>query len=300
MNEFYCDYSEYMKRIFPDFKVQKLSVNAGFSCPNRDGTIGTGGCIYCNNTSFTPGYCFGTESVRQQLVEGKKFFSYKYPDMNYLAYLQSFTNTHGRSVEELSDLYEEALSVSGVVGLIVGTRPDTLPPDVIELLGKIGRKVPVFVEIGAETSHDRTLRLINRGHTWGAVEKAVRECSAVGLRVGMHFICGLPQEGSEEVLQTVERAVSLPVESLKFHQLQVIAGTPLCEMWQRGEISLDLFDTEAYLELCCKIIERVPRSICIERFLASSPSDMVVAPKWGIKNYIFTHRLLNRLRKNCL
>ena len=298
MNPFYKDYAEYIAEIFPDFKVQKLSVDAGFSCPNRDGTIGRGGCIYCNNTSFTPAYCDGSDSVTRQLEEGKRFFSRKYPDMKYLAYFQSYTNTYGRDISRLRALYEEALAVEGVAGLIVGTRPDTLPDDVLEMLSGIAANVPVFVEIGAESSHDDTLRIINRGHTWECVEKSVRRCADAGLHVGLHLICGLPGESEADMLLTVDRAVALPVETLKFHQLQVIRDTILSRLLEEKApgISPTLFTPEEYLGLCVRIISRVPRHIAIERFLASAPPAMVIAPRWGLKNYQFVNALLRRLQ----
>lgn len=283
-----------MREKFPGRKVQKISVNAGCSCPNRDGTIATGGCIYCDNSSFTPAYCFHSGSVASQLEEGKKFFSRKYPEMQYLAYFQSFSNTFGRPLSELEALYCEAMSVEDVVGIIIGTRPDTLPEEVVGLLGRLNREVPVIVEIGAETSFDDTLRLINRGHTWAQVEDAVRRLNAAGVAVGLHLIAGLPGETDEMVLQTVGKAVALPIESLKLHHLQVLAGTRLASMWQKGEIEVKPYDVEQYIALCRKIIEMVPKHIAIERFLASSPPEKVLAPKWGLKNYQF----VNMLNKN--
>ncbi|MDE5807628.1 MAG: TIGR01212 family radical SAM protein [Muribaculaceae bacterium] len=306
MNPYYKDYNEYLNEIFPDIKVQKLSVNAGFSCPNRDGTIGRGGCIYCDNTTFTPSYCFGAVSVRDQIAAGKKFFSRKYPAMKYLAYFQSFTNTFSKShgggegVEEISrleKLYREALDEEDVVGLVIGSRPDCFPSGVVELLERLNREYPVFVELGAETSHDATLKLINRGHTWEQTCNAARRLSQTGIHVGLHLISGLPGETEEMILSTVREAGHLPVDSLKLHHLQVIESTPLHRLMNAGEIEVKPFSLEEYLDLCVKIINIVPRNITIERFLASSPPDKVVAPKWGIKNYEFTNLLLNRLKR---
>lgn len=297
MNPFYTDYGEYLKRYFPDFKVQKISVNAGFSCPNRDGTIGRGGCIYCDNTSFTPSYCFTTHDVASQLEAGKSFFGKKYPEMKYLAYFQSYTNTSGGDVSRLETLYREALGVDDVVGLIIGTRPDCVPENVVDLISGINQLSPVFVELGAESSHDSTLGLINRGHSWEQTADAAVRLSSRGLHVGLHLIFGLPGETEEMMLQTVERAVSLPVESLKFHHLQVLAGTELESGWRNGKFNIHPFSAEEYIDLCVKIIKLVPRTIAIERFLASSPPSKVVAPKWGLKNYEFTHKLLRELER---
>lgn len=278
---------------FPGMKVQKISVNAGFSCPNRDGTVSTGGCIYCDNTSFTPSYCFGERSITSQLEAGKKFFSHKYPNMQYLAYFQSFSNTFGKSVDELEAMYREAMNVEGIVGLIIGTRPDTLPQDIVEMLGRLNNEKPVIVEIGAETSHDDTLRLINRGHTWQQVEDAVSRLHASRISTGLHLIAGLPGETEEMILQTVERSVKLPVESLKLHHLQILEDTKLAKMWSSGEIEVKPYNVEDYIALCIKIIKLVPSNIAIERFLASSPPQKVLAPKWGLKNYEFVNRLKN-------
>ncbi|MDE7440691.1 MAG: TIGR01212 family radical SAM protein [Muribaculaceae bacterium] len=300
MNPFYKDYSEYLAEIFPGIKVQKISVNAGFSCPNRDGTIGRGGCIYCDNTTFTPSYCFGEESVKLQIEAGKRFFARKYPDMKYLAYFQSYTNTfsrNGSGVDALEALYREALGEEDVIGLVIGSRPDCFPDDVVEMLGRLNREYPVFVELGAESSHDATLRLINRGHTWQQTCDAVKRLSKEGIRTGLHLICGLPGETEEMMLSTIGRACELPIDSLKLHHLQVISATPLHRAMERDEIKVKPFAKEEYLELCVKIIGRIPRTIAIERFLASSPPEKVIAPKWGIKNYEFTNLLLNRLKR---
>ncbi|MDE5975012.1 MAG: TIGR01212 family radical SAM protein, partial [Muribaculaceae bacterium] len=284
-------YSDYLNSIFPGIKVQKISLNAGFSCPNRDGTIGTGGCLYCRNDSFSPAYCMEMESVAVQIEKGKQFFARKYPDMKFLAYFQSYTNTYARRPDQLRKLYEEALGCDGVVGLVVGTRPDTLPDDVIEILGEINKSHPVFLEIGAETSSDSTLRIINRHHTWADVCDAVNRAARHGLRCGLHLIAGLPGEDREQVLRNVDLACGLPIDTLKIHQLQVLSGTPLHQMWREGKIEVNPYTLDDYLSLCSEIAKRVPDTIVIERFLAQAPPDMVVAPKWGLKNYQFMNLL---------
>lgn len=297
MNPYYTDSAEYLGRYFGACKVQKLSVNAGFSCPNRDGTIGHGGCSYCDNSTFTPAYCSAQHSVGRQLEEGKIFFRRKYPAMRYLAYFQSYTNTYGHNTDTLRRLYEEALEVKDVVGLVVGTRPDTLQPQVVEVLAAINRQYPVFVEIGAETSCDTTLHLVNRGHTWSDTCSAVRRAADAGLHVGLHLIMGLPGETPERSLQSVADACELPVESLKLHQLQIIRGTHLHRQYLNGETKIHCYSLEEYLELCVHAVRIVPRNIAIERFVAQAPPDKVVSPKWGIKNYQFTQRLHKLLDK---
>lgn len=287
-------YSDYLNKIFPGVKVQKISVNAGFSCPNRDGTIGFGGCDYCRNDSFSPSYCQAPESVTEQLQKGKAFFSRKYPEMKYLAYFQSYTNTYGKDTGSLRRLYEEATRCEDVVGIVIGTRPDTLPDQVLDMIAEINRSTPVFIEIGAETSDNRTLSLINRHHTWEDVVCATTRAASRGLHCGLHLIAGLPGEDSGKILENVKKACSLPIETLKLHQLQVLKGTALLAKWESGEIELKPFGLDEYLALCAQIADIVPSHIVIERFLAQSPPEMVVAPRWGLKNYQFTN-LLERL-----
>ena len=298
-------YGEYLAEKFPGGKVQKISVNAGFSCPNRDGTIGRGGCIYCNNTAFTPAYAFGSEDVRRQLERGKEFFGRKYPDMRYLAYFQSFTNTFGGSAEELGALYRSAAEVDRVAGLIIGTRPDCMPDEVADILEEINRELPVIVEFGAESFCDRTLGVINRGHTSAQTEEAVRRLAKRGISVGLHLIFGLPGESRRDMLESVERAVSLPIDTIKFHHMQVIEGTPLADRYKAGELrvhptppendaepcDITLWDVESYLSFCHEVIAAVPTDIAIERFTASAPAPLLLAPRWGLKNYQFMNLL---------
>lgn len=290
-------YSEYLQSFFTGVKVQKISVNAGFSCPNRDGSLGYGGCSYCRVDSFSPGYCMESGSVARQIEEGKKFFARKYPDMKFLAYFQSYTNTHGKNLTQLESLYREALGCADVVGLVVGTRPDTLPDNVLDLFASLARELPVFLEIGAETSNDETLRRINRHHTWADVEDAVTRAASRGLHCGLHLIAGLPGEDRLQILENVRKACSLPIETLKLHQLQILEDTPLCREWREGKADVVPFELNDYLALCAEIVRIVPDDIVIERFLSQSPPEMVVAPKWGLKNYQFAN-LLDNLLKN--
>ncbi len=290
-------YSDYLNEIFPGVKVQKISVNAGFSCPNRDGTIGHGGCSYCRNDSFAPTYCMTMASVKQQIEEGKRFFARKYPHMKYLAYFQSYTNTYGKDPDSLRRLYEEAAGCQDVVGIVIGTRPDTLPDTVLELLYELNKILPIFLEIGAETSDNATLERINRHHTWEDVESGAIRAASKGLHCGLHLIAGLPGEDHRQILQSVEKACKLPIETLKIHQLQILRDTPLFNQWKEGEISVEPFRLDEYVQLCNEIIRIVPDNIVIERFLSQSPPEIVAAPKWGIKNYQFMHMLHNLHRK---
>lgn len=285
----YTDYSDYLSQFFIG-KVQKITVNARFSCPNRDGTKGRGGCVYCNVASFSPSLTAAEASVTEQLEAGRRYFARKYPEMTYLAYFQSYTNTYA-DADRLVALYREALAAPGVVGLIIGTRPDMMPPQLLDRLGEMARDHYIMVEYGAESSHDSTLAAVNRCHSWGDVVDAVERTAAKGIHVGLHLIMGLPGESGEMMMETVDRCCALPVDVLKIHQLQVLRGTPLAA---RAE-EVETFALEDYLELCVDIVRRVPRSIAIERFTSSAPSELLIAPRWGLKNHEFVNLLKKRL-----
>lgn len=291
-------YGDYLSKIFPDFKVQKISINAGFTCPNRDGTIGKGGCIYCRNDSFSPGYCNSNDSVTKQLKKGKEFFSRKYPEMKFLAYFQSYTGTYGFNIENLSRLYTEALQDPHVVGLVIATRPDCINDETIGLLSEINSQYHVFMEIGAETSFDSTLRLINRNHKWEDVESSIIKLSDNGLRCGIHLIAGLPGESDEMIIETVRKSCRLPIQTLKLHQLQILYGTPLYQLWKDEKIKIREYSVDEYLKLCARIVELVPEDIIIERFLSQSPPELVASPKWGLKNYQFVCKLATLLKNH--
>ncbi len=295
MNPFFTDYSEYLSRRFGNGKIQKLCVSIAATCPNRDGTIGCGGCIYCSNSAFSPAYCNAKKSVAEQIEAGKTFFARKYPSMRYLAYFQTFTSTHNTDAERIRNAVEEAASISGIAGIVLSTRPDCLPDSIISVLADA--KVPVIVELGAETSHDTTLRLINRGHTFADTCSATHRLKDAGLDVGLHLIMGLPYETEQMMLETVDKTCALNIDILKFHHLQILRGTPLHKYYAANEIEVHPFDPQTYADLCVKIIGRVPTSIAIERFVAQSPPDMVVAPKWNIKNHEFADLLLKKLKR---
>lgn len=299
MRALYKTYSDFLAEKFPlEGKIQKIGVSVGFSCPNRDGTIGRGGCAYCNNASFSPDYINQTD-IKSQVEKGIAFFSRKYPSMKYLAYFQSYTNTHGPSLPVLLDIYRQAANIPGVLGLIIGTRPDCVANELLDELAEINRtRHPVFLEFGAESSHNSTLDAVNRCHTWETTVDAVRRASARGISVGLHFIMGLPGESEEMMLQSVSKAVQLPIETLKFHQLQIIRGTRFAEEYSRNPGKFNLFSPEEYASLCLKIIELVsPHNIAIERFVSQAPDNLLIAPRWGLKNYQFTNILNQKGQK---
>ncbi|MGM9842472.1 MAG: TIGR01212 family radical SAM protein [Candidatus Limisoma sp.] len=287
----YSDFATFLKRHFSE-KVQKISINAGFTCPNRDGTKGVGGCTYCNNQTFSPGYCRPQKSVAEQLEEGKRFFAHKYPHMRYIAYFQAYTNTYA-TLRQLESLYAEALAVDGVVGLIIGTRPDCVDDELLDYLKDLARERFVMVEYGAETSHNRTLAVVNRGHTWAQTVDAVSRTAERGIPCGLHLILGLPGESRSDILTTVEHASALPVDTLKMHQLQIVRGTKLAKQVACGEIDYHEMTVDEYIDLCCEVVEHCREGVCIERFVSQSPAELLLSPRWGLKNYEFTN-LLNR------
>jgi len=303
----FTDYADFLARIFPGLKVQKLSIDAGHSCPNRDGTLGHGGCLYCNNSAFSPAYCHEAGSIASQIEAGKHFFARKYPHMQFLAYFQAYTPTHA-PLPELIKAYEEAMSCPGICGLVIGTRPDCMPGTLLSYLADVNAsRKPVIIEYGVETMHDATLKLINRRHSAGCSKQAILRTINAGLPVGAHLIMGLPGETRDQMLDTIREVCSLGTNILKLHQLQIVKGTPLHRIWlarQTGEPlpapypefpEITTFDIETYIDLCAEIVGIIPRSTAIERFTAQCPPHLLAAPRWGLKNYQFTHRLLSRI-----
>ena len=287
------EYSVFLKDIY-GCRVQKLNVNAGFTCPNRDGTLAHGGCIYCNNASFTPAFGNASVSITRQIEDGKKFYAKKYSDMHYLAYFQSFTGTYA-PIPALKTLYSEALAVPDVVGLVVSTRPDCLNDDVLNLLSDINLTHPVIVEIGIESSHDRTLQLINRCHTWQCAHDAIERVVERGITAGAHLILGLPWETRNDMLITAKRIAELPLSTVKFHQLQVIKGTKLAQLWEKGQVDLIQWNASQYASFCKEIIELLPPHMVIERMVSTAPSQLLLHPKWGLKPQQFKEIFQNIL-----
>lgn len=278
------------------FKVQKISLNAGFTCPNRDGTVGVGGCTYCNNQTFNPAYCQTDKSVTQQLEEGKRFFSKKYPEMKYLAYFQAYTNTYG-SIDDLRSKYEEALSVKDVVGLVIGTRPDCMPDGLLDYLEDVNKRAFLIVEYGIESVFDKTLKRINRGHLHSATVDALYRTASKGILTGGHVILGLPGESREDVLKEAEIISSLPLTTLKLHQLQLIKGTRMAEEYTTDPSDFHLFTADEYIDLVIDFVERLRPSIVLERFVSQSPASLLAIPGWGLKNYEFVDKVCKRMEE---
>lgn len=285
----YNEFTFFLKKYFP-YKVQKISLNAGFTCPNRDGTKGLGGCTYCNNQTFNPEYCKTEKSVTRQLEEGKQFFAHKYPDMKYLAYFQAYTNTYAE-LEGLKGKYEEALSVDGVVGLVIGTRPDCMPDPLLRYLEELNKHTFLLVEYGIETTRDVTLKRINRGHTYADTVETVNRTAACGILTGGHVILGLPGETHDEIIAQAAELSRLPLTTLKMHQLQLIRGTKMAREFECRPEDFHLFSVDEYIDLVIDYVEHLRPDLILERFVSQSPKELLIAPDWGLKNYEFTARV---------
>ena len=294
MAAYYNDFGTWIRKRFPDFRVQKISIDAGFSCPNRDGRISSGGCTYCDNRTFNPSYCDRKKSIAEQLEEGKRFFARKYPDMKFLAYFQAYTNTYAK-VEELRAMYEEALAVDDVVGVVIGTRPDCVSDELLDYLEKLSHRTFVLVEYGIESTNDETLRRINRGHDFACSRDAVERTHRRGILTGGHIIIGLPGEDAEESLRQAPVISSLPLDILKIHQMQIIKGTRLAQEY--AEHPFHVYTVEEYIDVIVRYIQLLRKDLVLERFVSQSPKSLLVAPKWGLKNYEFTNLLNNRLKQ---
>lgn len=291
----YKEFPELLSELFP-YKVQKISVNAGFTCPNRDGSKGYGGCTYCNNQSFSPGYGKPKKTITEQMGDGIQFFSHKYPEMKYLAYFQSYTNTYD-PVEDLISKYEEALAYPNVVGLIVGTRPDCMPDKLLDYFEELSKKTFVLIEYGVESTLNTTLDNINRLHSWEESIEAIIKTANRGLRVGAHMILGLPGETHEDYLNHARKLSQLPITTIKLHQLQIIRGTVMAKQYKDNPKMFHIFESDEYVDLCIDFAEVLNPNIYIERFASQSPKQLLIAPDWGLKNYELVYKIVKRFEE---
>ena len=279
----YNDYSSFIKLHFGE-RVQKISLDIGFSCPNRDGSKGFGGCTYCNNDTFNPDYCEPEKSIQQQLEQGIEFFARKGKNNKYLAYFQAYTNTYS-DFESLKKMYDEALSVPKVVGLVIGTRPDCISDEVIDYLSFLSKKYFISLEFGVESTNEKTLLAVNRCHTFEDTKNIFEKCKNKGFHLGAHIILGLPGETKEELLNHASEISKLPIDTLKIHQLQIVKNSIMAVQYKRNPENFNLFTVEKYIEFIAEFITLVRPSIIIERFISETPSDLLIAPKWGLKNF---------------
>lgn len=289
----YNDFSTYFKSKF-EGRVQKVSVDAGFTCPNRDGSKALNGCSYCNNKTFNPDYCGLEKSITEQLNQGVSFFASKYNSIRFLAYFQAYSNTYAE-VEVLKERYGEALKHPAVIGLVLGTRPDCVTPEVLDYLQELSQQCYVMVEFGVESVKDETLQRINRGHDFAAAQWAITETARRGIHNCAHLILGLPGESREDFLNQAREMSRLPVENLKLHQLQIHKGTRMAKEFAQRPNDFQLFEVDEYIELVIDYLELLRPSIVLERFVSQAPKDLLIAPLWGLKNFEFVAKMEKRL-----
>ena len=286
-------YAAYFRRVF-GHRMQKVTINAGFSCPNRDGKISTGGCTFCDNAAFTPSYCDSTKSITQQIDEGIEFHRKRYRTaQQYLAYFQSFSNTYA-PLERLRECYDEALAHPDIAGIVVGTRPDCVDEQKLDYFAELSRKKYVTIEYGVESCYDETLRRINRGHDFATAERAIRMTAERGIHCGAHFILGLPGESDEMLIEQVERINALPLTTIKFHQLQLFRGTALAREWDEHPELFRFWTIEEYLDLFVEILRRLRPDIVVERFAGEAPPRYHHTEGWGL---VRNEQLLTMLDK---
>ena len=277
----YNSYAAYFRRLFGS-RVQKVAVNAGFTCPNRDGSISTGGCTFCNNSAFTPSYCQPTKSVTEQIAEGIEFHRRRYRTATrYLAYFQSFSNTYA-PLEQLCALYDEALANPLVAGIVVGTRPDCVDEQKLDYFASLAQSHYVTLEYGIESCNDAVLASVNRGHDFATAERAVRMTAERGIHCGAHFILGLPGQSDEELIAQTDIINTLPLTTVKFHQLQVFRGTTMAEQYDRAPEQFRFWTVEQYIELFSEILSRLRPDIVVERFASEAPPRYHYGRNWGL------------------
>jgi radical SAM protein (TIGR01212 family) len=286
-------YSNYFRSLY-GARVQKVSIDAGFTCPNRDGSKGFGGCTYCNNDAFNPSYCQSVKPVSEQIREGIEFHKWRYNEaVSYLAYFQAYSNTYA-PLSKLMSLYEEALSYPRVVGLIIGTRPDCIDDEKLEYLRELSGRCYVAIEYGIESCYNKTLNRINRGHTFEDAVLALEKTATFGINAGAHFIFGLPGESRKEMLDQVDIISGLPIKTVKFHQLQIIKGTTMELEFINNPGDFELFTWEDYLDFFILFLERLNPAIVVERFTGEAPPRFLTGEGWGKKR---TDQIVNLIEK---
>ncbi|MFR9523471.1 MAG: TIGR01212 family radical SAM protein [Rikenellaceae bacterium] len=274
-------YSAYFKGLFGS-RVQKVAINAGFSCPNRDGAVGTGGCTFCINEAFTPSYCTPSKSIEQQIDEGVEFHTRRYRKATkYLAYFQSFSNTYA-PLSELEKIYNEALAHPKISGIIVGTRPDCVDPQKLDFFAHLATSHYVALEYGIESTYDTTLQAINRGHNFEVARWAVEQSAERGIHTGAHFILGLPGESTEMLHAQIDTINSLPLSTVKFHQLQIFKGTQMAAEYDAQPSKFHFWQREEYIDLFIDLLEHLRPEIVVERFASEAPPRYHYGPNWGL------------------
>lgn len=293
-NRRYNAYADYIKERFGG-RIQKVSVDAGFTCPNRDGTVGTGGCTFCNNESFNPSYCSGEKPIAGQLAQGINFLKKRYPrNTGYMAYFQAYTNTFD-TVEVLDAKFKQALTHPGIIGIVIGTRPDCIDDEKLDYIQSLSKEAYVVVEYGIESCYEKTLLRVNRGHSMQQTVHALEKTAARGIHTGGHLIFGLPGETKEEMLNEAEILSELPLDSIKFHQLQIIKGTKMESEYREKPGDFSLFEMEEYLLFMAAFLEKLNPRIMVERFASESPPGMNLGMSWGVRYDEFLKRFEKKL-----
>ena len=294
--ERYNDFSSYIRRKF-NVRVQKVSIDAGFTCPNKDGTKGVGGCTYCNNNTFNPDYCKPIKHIKKQIDEGIEFFSKKYKTQKYLAYFQAFTNTYA-PLADLRKMYEEALAHEDVIGLVIATRPDCIKDEVLDYLEELAKAGNfIKLEFGLESTKNETLEAINRCQTHEEAIDAFKRAGGRGLHLGGHLILGLPGESKEDMLDHARKVSKLPINTLKIHHLQIVKHTMMAVQFKKNPEMFTFMELEEYIDLVVDFMELLKPEIIVERFFSESPERMLIYPKYGLKNFEVKHLVEKRLEE---
>jgi len=293
----YRSYSSYFKEIFGE-RVQKVTIDAGFTCPNRDGKISRGGCTFCLNDAFSPSYCIPEKTITQQIDEGIEFHSRRYQKASkYLAYFQAYSNTY-KPLADLQNIYSEALSHPSIVGLVIGTRPDCIDEEKLDYFAELSKEKYVILEYGVESIFDTTLERVNRGHGYRIAEEAIQETHAHGIHVGAHFILGFPGESMEMLMEYPDHINKLPLDTVKFHQLQLFKGTKMAQEYQKDPSQFHFFSLEEYIDLAVDIFERLRPDLVIERFAGEAPPRYHAGHPWGlVRNETLWQMLEKRMKE---
>lgn len=275
------NYTEYFRKTLGE-RVQKVTIDAGFTCPNRDGSKGSGGCTYCNNDAFNPSYCVPEKTITMQILEGMEFHANRYRKAtNFMAYFQAYSNTYA-PLETLKRYYEEALSVPGIIGLVIGTRPDCVDNEKLDYIQELSKKHHIIIEYGIESCYNKTLLKINRGHSFEDSIKVIEETTKRGIKTGGHFIFGLPGESRDEMLQQVHEINKLKLTTIKFHQLQIINNTTMASEYLKKPEEFQFFELDEYINFFIKFLEQLNPEFIVERFTSEVPPRFLAGPGWGL------------------
>ncbi|MBM4054899.1 MAG: TIGR01212 family radical SAM protein [Planctomycetes bacterium] len=286
-------FSEYLKEKFP-FKVHKIALHAGFTCPNRDGRVGVGGCTYCANESFSPNVKEPYLSITEQIQKGKSFQRQRYGAEKFIAYFQSFTNTYA-DVGTLKAYYEEAMADQDVIGLSIGTRPDCINGEILDIINSYTKKYHVWIEYGLQSIHEETLKRINRGHEYKAFVDAVNLTKKTCINMCIHVILGLPLETYDDMMKTAEAVAEMDIQGIKLHHLYVAKNTALAEEYFKGNVKT--LDVHEYVRLVADFLERIPPNVTVQRLVGDTHGNFLISPIWRISKANITAMITQELEK---